>query len=291
MSNFFSQCDLTAGYTLPCKFLPKAGTQDELILINWNRIEKSFPKSTVNEKVITDIVQKFGGEGFLIQGKNNSIEASANAEQGTFFPNQGQSVIFRTFGDNPIIAKFKDEMKFGRFLAVMQDANGWYKVFGADGGLILTSSTQTTTDEDTGGGSVIELIGDKEKSEPLFLAVDYVQTDPTSPSYNKASTDTLFKALVNPVTLAISGVSASTAPVITVASTDGIFDGDIILVKNITWTTDPTDPLSVLNDGKFFVEVIDATTMRITASADTPTKPFNTTGGVYGSAGTIQRGY
>jgi len=133
-------------------------------------------------------------------------------------------------------------------------------------------------------------IGVVRTTDNNYWAHTYVNTDKTNPTFNEATTQAYFEALLNPVTLAITDVTETTIPVITVASTAELRTGMNVTFKNIVWTVDPTSG-DTLNDSSFTIEVINATTFKITAGVGSPVPTFDTTGGTYGSGGTIQMYY
>lgn len=294
MSTFFQDCLLGgANILLPCdnQPFPSAGTSEDLILINWSKVINPVYAVVGNEtvdNVIASLNLGFGGEGFQIQGRNNSLQALATAEQGTFLPVQDNQINFQTFGDSPKQSRLLDKLKSARVIAIWRDANGWYRISGIDNGLILQTDTFDSNNEDNGGGHSIELIGTKERSNPVYFLDTYSIDANGVETYDAANSKANFEGLLNPVTLAITGITAGVSPVVTVASTSNMSNSEKVTFKNITWGTDPTDGTSLLNDNSFNVEVIDSTTFRI-LSAVNGTSTFDTTGGVYGSGGTIQK--
>lgn len=279
---------------LGCKLTPTAGTSDNLILLNWEKVNRSPQFSTLKPStVIQQLTRKFGGEGLLIQGRENSIAPAHNAENGTFKPTITHTLTFRTFGVDPITLDVVNRLIFSKVIALWRSSNGWYFVSGFADGMVVSNITLDPNDEDTGGGMTIELSGSKENNLAYIFADTYAEVlnlnGSRTASYDEAATDEAFLALVNSkVTMAITGVTAGTVPVFTVASTAELKSGMSVQFENITWTTDPTSG-DTLNGNSYVIEVIDGTTFRINSgNGDTPAT-FDTTGGVYGSGGTIQR--
>jgi hypothetical protein len=256
-------------------------------LANFGKVSKPFIYAPNGKNVISAIARKFGGELFFVQGRNNSIQATATKEQGSFKVNQSHGINFQVFGDSPEKSQFLDDLAHSKLIAIYKDANGWYRVCGGNGGLLVTADGLETGNEDNGGGHSVEMVASKEKTNPLFLCIGYNEVTGT---YDESATDLYVESLLQPVTMNITGITAGVSPIITVASTVELTSGMNVTFKNIVWTTPPTAPNNLLNDSTFTIEVINATTFKIVAGVGVIVPTFNTTGGVYGSGGTIQQG-
>ena len=287
-------CDLTnQSLLIPCGTTPVAGTDDLMVILDYNRIDRNLTFSTSRGNVVTAITRLFGGEGIMIQGRNNSNVGGATAEQTAFNLQRTHTISFQVFGNDPVQSYVIEKLGGTRVVCVWRSANGWYFISGWQTGLLVSTDNWDTSNEDNGGGSSIELIADRETNRPYFFADTYAEAENIDETltltWNEQNTKSAFDALVEtPVTLAITGITAGAEPVITVASTNGMQSGDWVTIDGITWTTDPTDGTSTLNGNVFQVQKIaGGTTFRLKAAQDSAT--FNTTGGVWGSGGTVQK--
>jgi hypothetical protein len=179
---------LKRGLAAPCK-PGAAGLRTEGILIRLDDIAGVTRNSTVEKGVV--IAMKAGKKGFLVQGLGESNAGRSKIARGKYGPAFSHEYDCVAFGSGADELQFVDELGQDKVVAVNRDNNGHIRVYGLNGGLVLTKADFDTANKDTGGGAELTLTGENEiGSGDLFMAFDGQN------AYDPAATLTAYEALV-----------------------------------------------------------------------------------------------
>lgn len=190
LSMFFLQrqlspiCDnITAGVAYDCDNPPAGGANDRLILINFEDWQNAaITLDPANKIVITGITLPSGKVGYVYEGKNNSVEPSANFVKGTYVNSYDHTVLFKIFQNSPDIKKQLLKLDGGKVVAITQnnhkglDGNSAFEVFGSETGLELAELARVIADAELQGAYNLT-IKNNEKSRPSTLPHTIWDTD------------------------------------------------------------------------------------------------------------------
>lgn len=188
---------ITQSILIDCNNPPVAGTVDRLVLINKDDIQTITydnaydPDQTSNPTtVVRNIALNSGAMAYVVEGRNNSIEAQATIKKGRYFDTFEHQVMFKIFSNSAYIKKQIEAMlQKGNLVAVVENnfrgANGdaAFEVYGLTSGLEVTEGTRNVTDQDTQGGYALTLKTSEQQGEPklpvsLVATVQQVGDDP-----------------------------------------------------------------------------------------------------------------
>ena len=167
---------ITKGIGVNCAALPNSGTQDRLILINKDDIASYTPHSYV-PKSYTAIVFKTGKVGYAFDGQFNSNKAKNTLLRTTYSIKYTHTIDFVAFDVSPDAMNTLETLNLARLVAVYLDNNGYYRIMGKNNGLIVQTNEGDTSNQDTGGGHLLQLFSGEEKKFADYLAA-YTGTSP-----------------------------------------------------------------------------------------------------------------
>lgn len=174
--------ELTAGLVgADCNKTASAGLEDDVILLNYNDVDKS--KSVIANNVITSIVMKPEKKGFVFTTFGKAYdEGGATFVKGTYRNTWQHNIPLRIFIKNEDAKTFVNEFGAGaKVIAIVKNkeigASGEvkYEAYGWDNGLELNESTNTIAMSD---GVVYSLtIGSADTAQEGSLPKSIFDTD------------------------------------------------------------------------------------------------------------------
>ena len=208
--------ELSAGIALDCKARLIAGTNENIILMNYD-LFKSLVIGTnliydpLNNLIVNDINftgLDAGTYAWQFTGKKNSNAPLVEATRGTYDLYYKHSVGFKVFANDPNAKAIVDSMSDSLVVAIVQnktqqtdstdgaatpiDGNSAYEIYGAQSGMQIATNTRNPNDPETKGAWDILLSNDEDELEghiPLTIwdGISY------------ASTKAIVDALLEPV--------------------------------------------------------------------------------------------
>ena len=183
---------LKKGIPRDCNNLPISGTQDDLILLNFEEVI-DLVRDATNNKEVTSILRKAASKGVLVKGYDNSTvlreSLTGQTRLGATFTHE---LDFLAMDVSPETSQEIENLANGRVLAVQGTNNRTFKILGATAGLKMSAVAADSSSEDTGGAYSITLQSTKEKGLADLL---YVKTTPGG-IYSYADTKAAFDALL-----------------------------------------------------------------------------------------------
>ena len=146
VSMFATLCGkISASQTINCNNPLQAGSEDELILINWEDwLDASLTLNGTNTQIVENILLASGVVGYTMDGKNNSIAPKFELVKQAFAEVYSHELNYKVFGVNAEAKKQLEKKAKGRFVAIVHNkfkgASGEsaYEIYGADAGLVVT---------------------------------------------------------------------------------------------------------------------------------------------------------
>jgi len=188
---------ITQNYEINCDNPLQGGTNDKMVLINWDDWQDAVVTADIdNPQLIESIDLPSGVTGYLVEGKNNSINPKSEMVKQRFAELFKHSIDYLVF---KIDAGTKDDLEKkvqGRFVAITWNRykgdNGEtsFEIYGKDAGMVLQVFTRDTNATDNQGAWVLQLATDEFSLEP-HLPASLFDTDYTT---TKAIFDSLYVA-------------------------------------------------------------------------------------------------
>jgi hypothetical protein len=171
-------CKIQKGIGVDCLTTLTAGTQDRLLLMSREDfISATYDTDFTGNNVLTAIVRKAGTKAYEFRGINNSNVARQNFARSDYFGAYTHEVDFIAFDMSPDTMAELERLNKDRVIAIVEDNNGWIRVYGLSNGLITTNNGGDTADEPVGGGHRISLQSTKEKGYAPYIGI-YTGTAP-----------------------------------------------------------------------------------------------------------------
>ena len=177
--------DNCAGITLnadySCDTPPIAGVEERLVLMNFKDIA-SFAVQSANPSIIEGFTLKSGTQAFSFQGVRNSLVPEQHYAPGRFSPSSYEHMLnFLVWDDTQAQKDNLEAMAIEKQVAIIQNANKTFEVYGIRNGLEVTTNDRLPGDQDTGGGYQIVLkTSENEAKEPklprTFFLTDFATT-------------------------------------------------------------------------------------------------------------------
>ena len=177
-----ANCDgisLNADYS--CDSPPIAGVEERLVLMNFKDIA-SFAVQSANPSIIEGFTLKSGTQAFSFQGVRNSLVPEQHYAPGRFSPSSYEHMLnFLVWDDTQAQKDNLEAMAIEKQVAIIQNANKTFEVYGIRNGLEVTTNDRLPGDQDTGGGYQIVLkTSENEAKEPklprTFFLTDFATT-------------------------------------------------------------------------------------------------------------------
>lgn len=169
--------------SLDCTNPIQAGTRDKLWIINLDDL--NGVTTNVTTGVVEGITLNSGAQAYVVDGQNNSIEPKATMVEQGYLNMFDHEVMFKGFNVSPAVKKAMNEIKDGRFVAIVENyhrGNGGdaaFEIYGLTTGLEVTELERDPNSEDTQGAFHVKLFTKKNKEPKLpttFFLTDYATT-------------------------------------------------------------------------------------------------------------------
>lgn len=165
---------MAGGNAVGCK-PAVAGAKDRLILIPFDAIAGVVRGTATGKEKYVSITLKQGTKGFLFEGQNNSNVARAQMKRGKYAPQYVHEIDLVAFGISPEEIRTLEALNVTRVVAVLEDNNGFMKVYGLNAGLMTSKNDGDSANADTGGANEATLSSDKESGYADYLVEDATQ--------------------------------------------------------------------------------------------------------------------
>lgn len=172
---------ITINADYDCANPPIAGVEERLVLMNFEDIA-SFTVDGTNPSIITAFTLVAGKQAYSFQGVRNSLVPEQHYTPGRFSPSQYDHVVnFLVWEFTQAQKDNLEAMAIKKQVAIIQNADQTFEVYGIRNGLELTQNDRLPGDQDTGGGySLILKTSDNEAKEPKlprsFFSTDFATT-------------------------------------------------------------------------------------------------------------------
>lgn len=183
--------ELDGGLEKGCKPLV-AGTKDLMILIPLESIAGVAYHAT-KKKVITDLTLLPGKKGFAFAGYNNSTAFREDIVPGKYSLYYKHELDLVAFDASPEAQEIMEAVNSGRYVAVVETNNQYFKVLGLNAGMAATKNATDSGDKDTGGANLPTLVSDSEIGYGAFLQKF---TTGATPVYDYTATKAAFMQLL-----------------------------------------------------------------------------------------------
>lgn len=159
ISAWVSLCGkISSAFTINCDSPLQAGTEDTLVLINWEDwLDAALTVNVSNTQIIENIVLASGVTGYEVQGKNNSIAPKYEMVKQAYAEVYNHEINYKVFGVSAALKAQLEKKAKGRFVAIVynkykgEDGGSAFEVYGADAGLVVTQLVRDVNSQDTQG--------------------------------------------------------------------------------------------------------------------------------------------
>ena len=191
--------DIAADVLIDCDNPIKAGTENRMIVLNradWNDGAITF--SSGNDQVVEAITLLSGVEGFVYEGKRNSIEPKSELVKTKYSEDYKHTVSNKVFDLTILTKKELMAMAKGSYVVIVENkykgatGEAAYEIYGVDAGLELSQNIREINNIETGGAFDIILSSNDEDLEKFMPKVLFI-TD-------YAATKAVFESLLTPAT-------------------------------------------------------------------------------------------
>lgn len=178
---------ISANQTIDCDNPLQAGTEDTLVLINYEDwLDAALTLNGTNTQIVENIVLASGIIGYEMQGKNNSIAPKYELVKQAYAEVYNHELNYKVFGVSAATKAQLEKKAKGRFVAIVYNkykgtsGNAAFEIYGADAGLVVTQMIRDVNNQDTQGAFDIILKSSELSMEPhmpksLFIT-DYATT-------------------------------------------------------------------------------------------------------------------
>lgn len=178
---------ISSAFTINCDNPLQAGTEDTLVLINWEDwLDAALTVNMSNNQIVENIVLGSGITGYEVQGKNNSIAPKYEMIKQPYAEVYNHEINYKIFGVSADLKAQLEKKAKGRFVAIVYnkykgaDGNSAFEIYGADAGLVVTQLLRDVNSADTQGAFDVILKTSEQSLEPhmpktLFIT-DYATT-------------------------------------------------------------------------------------------------------------------
>lgn len=232
-----------------CVNPPIAGVEERLTLMNFKDIA-SFAVQGANPSIIEGFTLKSGKQAFSFQGVRNSLVPEQHYAPGRFSPSSYEHLVnFLVWDDAQAQKDNLEAMAVEKQVAIIQNANQTFEVYGIRNGLEVTTNDRLPGDQDTGGGYQIVLKTSENEAKEPKLPRTFFKTD-------FAATLALVDDLLNfPILFNISPLTGSTAGGDTFTITGkNFFNTLTVPVADVTSLDFIDTLLAVTNQAAFVVD-------------------------------------
>jgi hypothetical protein len=171
---------MAGGNAVGCK-PAVAGAKDRLYLIPLDAIAGVVRSALPGKEKYVSITLKTGTKAFLFEGQNNSNVARAQMKRGKYAPQYIHEIDLVAFGISPEEIRSLEALNVTRVVAVLEDNNGYMKVYGLNAGLLTSKNDSDSANADTGGANEGTLSSDKESGYADYLVPDGAAVTASSP--------------------------------------------------------------------------------------------------------------
>lgn len=172
---------LSGSLTINCDNPLQAGTEDTLVLVNWEDwLDAALTLNVSNEQIIEDIILPSGTIAYTMEGKNNSIAPKFELIKQPYAEVYNHELNYKVFGVNAAAKAQLEKKAKGRFVAIVYNkykgASGEsaFEVYGADAGLVVTQMIRDVNSQDTQGAFDIILKTSEQSMEPHMPKTLYI---------------------------------------------------------------------------------------------------------------------
>lgn len=178
-----AQCGgISADILIDCDNPPIAGTKDTLYLFNLDGVDFTYNTTGITpQKIVDGITLPSGQTLFKIEGRNNSITASAELVKGTYFDSYQHNVGFAAFDITPETkAQIEKMVQSGNLCAIVENANRSatgntaFEIYGITNGLEVLTGVRNVLEND---GIYVLQLGSSELVKEPHLPFSVFDTD------------------------------------------------------------------------------------------------------------------
>lgn len=186
---------ISGDQSIDCDNPLQAGTEDTLVLINWEDwLDAALTLNGSNAQIVENIVLPSGTVAYQMQGKNNSIAPKYELVKQTYAEVYNHELNYKVFGVSAAVKAQLEKKAKGRFVAIVYNkyrgasGNSAFEIYGADAGLVVTQLIRDVNNQDTQGAFDIILKTSELSMEPHMPKTLFITDYATS----KAVVESLF---------------------------------------------------------------------------------------------------
>lgn len=185
---------ISASQAINCDAPLQGGTEDTLVLINWEDwLAAAVSVNVTDPQIIENIVLASGITAYEMQGKNNSIAPKFELVKQEYAEMFNHEINYKVFNVSAAAKKQMEKKTKGRFVAIVYNkykgttGDSAFEVYGADAGLIVTQMVRDVNNQDNQGAFDIILKTSEKSLEPHMPKTLFI----TSYAASKAVVDSL----------------------------------------------------------------------------------------------------
>lgn len=165
---------ISANQGINCDQPLQSGTEDTLILLNWEDwLDAALTLNGTDDQIVENIILASGITGYEMLGKNNSNNPQAEMIKQEYTEMWNHELNYKVFNVNAAAKKQMRLKTKGRFVAIVYNkykglaGDSAFEIYGGDSGLIVTQMKRVVNDTATQGAWDIILKTDEKSLEPF----------------------------------------------------------------------------------------------------------------------------
>lgn len=178
---------ISANQSINCDNPLQGGTEDTLVLINWEDWQDAaITLNGSDSQIVENIVLASGIVGYEMQGKNNSIAPKYELVPLEYSEMWNHELNYKVFNVSAAAKKQMEKKTKGRFVAIVfnkyKGASGdsAFEIYGADAGLVVTQMVRDVNSQDNQGAFDIILKSHEKALEPHMPKTLFITNYATS---------------------------------------------------------------------------------------------------------------
>lgn len=178
---------ITSSFEINCDNPLQAGTEDTLVLINWEDwLDAAVTVNMSNAQIVENIVLGSGVTAYSVDGKNNSIAPKYELVKQPFAEVYNHEINYKVFGVSADLKAQLEKKAKGRLVAIIcnkykgASGNSAFEIYGADAGLVVTQLLRDVNSQDTQGAFDLILKTSELSMEPHMPKTLYITDYATS---------------------------------------------------------------------------------------------------------------
>jgi hypothetical protein len=166
---------ITDNILLNCAKVISAGANDNMYLLNFDDLA-TVTRDNANPNLIESFTLISGAFLYKLQGFNDSVEPRSALVVTRYSKNYDHEVTFKVFDNTAAVKKEIDNMKYGRFIAIIEnnfagsDDNSKFEIYGLNAGLLIEEGERIVADTETQGAYNLVLRSSERAKEPNLPA-------------------------------------------------------------------------------------------------------------------------